>query len=127
MANPENKGFSIIEIIISLFIVGLLFVMYQSSVNVLAINEFSKHREQALRIAHAKIEELRAVPFGSIPVSGSLEDPILDLLPAGSAELSVIDASGSLKQVTVTVFWQERKAAGGSKIELSTLISKNGI
>lgn len=119
-----QRGFTIIEILISLFILGAALLVFQASINTLTVNKFLKYQDLALRIANSEIETLKINGYDSIPASGSFAHSNLSLLPSGQGTLTVSDYNVSTKQVVVTVSWRGTKQ---HSLSLTTLITKNGL
>lgn len=126
LKHTKQSGFSIIEAIITLAIVILILVLYQSAVNTINLTRNSENEETALRIASVKIEELRAGGYSSVPATGSFSSSQLSALPSGSGNLVVTDFSANVKQVTVNVQWLDTKTSTTRTITLTTAIADLG-
>jgi len=122
--NPE-KGFTFIEVVVTLFIVGAVLVLYQAAAGTIRLTKNSKNQEIALRVANNKIEELRAGGYDSLPASGGFSDSQLSALPNGSGNMAVTAFNADTKQILISVRWQN---PGGSSrnISLATLVTKTG-
>lgn len=123
----NQKGFSLIEVIISIFIIGVVLVIYVVSSNSIVLNRNSKRQELALRIASSKIEELRNTAYASLPSTGSFSHSLLTNLPSGAANLTVSSYNATTKQVVVTVTWAEPNNPNTRQVELTTLINQGGL
>lgn len=121
------NGYSLVEIIVSLGIVAVFFVLFQAAAGTTIINRNVKHQDIALRIAQTKIDALQALPYASLPASSAFSDPLLASLPAGSAVVSMADFNAKMKQATVTVYWQEPGGNTTHDVTLVTLIGEGGI
>ena len=121
-------GFSIIEVIISIFVVGAMLVVYGRLNESIAVNRGIGHQEVALRVARGQIENLRAIPYNSLPPTGSFEVPVWaqGQLPQGSAGYSNTAFNDGVKNIAVTVSWVE-PGAGARNVSLTTLISQGGL
>ena len=124
---PGQSGFTVIEVLITLFMIGASLVLFQATTNSIILNRQGGYKEIALRIADKKIQTIRTTPFASIPASGSFADPALASLPNGQANLTVTDASATLKDVTVTVSWTHYTGTGTSEIKLQTYVLQGGL
>lgn len=128
--NPQfhkQEGMSIIEVLVSLFIIGAMLVLYNSSANTVTLSKNSKHQEIALKIAQTELETLRTTMFSSLPASGSFSDPLLSSLPSGTANLTMTDINSRTKQATVIVSWLPPGQSQTHTVRLDTLITAGGI
>jgi prepilin-type N-terminal cleavage/methylation domain-containing protein len=123
----HQKGFSFIEVIIGLLIVGLVLIIYHAAGNTLILQRNVKHQDLALRIAENKLEELRSLPYSSLPATGTFSHPLITNLPSGSASLTISDYNSRTKEIRVQVNWQESGAATTHNVILTTLITQNGL
>ena len=103
----QQRGFSLLEIIITIAIIGMILLLYQIFLSNLFLSRDAKNQEIALRIANNKIEELRAVGYDSLPSSGVFFDTQLNLLSQSSAAMTITDFNADTKQVLVTIQWFE--------------------
>lgn len=122
----NNNGFSLLEVAISLFIIGLILVLYQAVLGNVRLIQYTKDQEIALRVANNKIEELRAVGYDALPASGSFSDSQLSALSAAAATMAVTDYNATTKKVLVTIQWKEAGGTAAKNISLTTLITKTG-
>lgn len=127
MKSNQQSGFSILEVLISLLIIGAGLVIYTASTNSVILNKNTRHSEIALRIAATKIDSLRTTPFASLPGSGSFTDPSLASLPNGQANLTVSDFNAKTKEITVVVSWLEPGSNPSHSVSLNTLITQGGL
>src|SRR5574340_742736 len=118
-------GFTIIEVLIALFIVGLTLIIFSVASNSVILNRETARRDIAHRIAASEMQDLRGTPYASLPPSGSFSSPLLPHLPEGQASRDVTDYNPDTRQVTVTVTWREPGSAAGQSLVLTTLITKN--
>jgi prepilin-type N-terminal cleavage/methylation domain-containing protein len=122
--HKHQIGFSIIELIISLFIVAVSLLIYQASLNAALLNKQTKYEDIALRIASSEVETLRAGGYAAVPSSGSFNHALLSTLPNGSGTLTVSAFNAKTKEVVVSVSW---KGNNGTKtINIDTLITEIG-
>lgn len=130
------KGFSLIEIILVVFIVGFMVLFIADIPSALKIVGVSSRESIAKEIALKVIEDTRAQSYDNLANTSdpppSISDSRLGSLPSGSAIYTIIDCPVSIctngelvKQATVKIAWVE----GGSSrsLELVTLIAKGGL
>lgn len=123
----NQSGFSIIEVLITLFMVGVTLLLFQATANAIILNRYARYREVALRIADKEIQTLRTTPFASLPASGSFADSLMSTIPSGQGSLTITDLNSSLKNVTVTVTWKNPRGNTSQRLQLQTYISKGGL
>ena len=123
----SNRGFSLIEVMISIFIVGAVALLYFATLNTFRLTHKSRDEITALNVAQNKLTSLRSGRFANLPASGSFTDSQLSNLDSATATLAITNAgTTSLKQVTVTISWHEENPATTSSISASTLITQTG-
>lgn len=123
--NLENqRGYSIIELVIGLLIIGLSLSIYQVSLNTAQLNKQARYQDLALRIASSKMEELRAMPYASLPAGGSFSHSLMSGLPSGQGTLTITNFNTRTKQVTVAVTWQSSTST--RNVTLDSLITEIG-
>jgi prepilin-type N-terminal cleavage/methylation domain-containing protein len=120
-----NRGFSLIEVLIAIFILGMMLVFYQSTFSTIRLSRIAQQQDIALRIIQTKLEDLRAATYSGLPASGTFSDPLLSSLPLGAASTSITDYSATLKQVRVSVSWSESTSTL-RYLEATTLIGSVG-
>lgn len=122
----QKSGFSIVEVMITLFIIGTVLVLYQAAVSTIRFVRVAKHQEIALGIAGNKIETVRSGGWDNLPESGSFSDPQLGALPNGTATLDISSFNDDTKQISVSVEWREFAGASLREVTLDTLVTKTG-
>ncbi|OGI26295.1 MAG: hypothetical protein A3J76_04685 [Candidatus Moranbacteria bacterium RBG_13_45_13] len=122
----SKSGSSMVEVFITIFIIGMVLVLYIAAVNTIRLVKTVKDQGMALRIAGNKMEQLRASGYDNLPSSGSFSDSQLASLPNSSAAMSITDFNTSTKQVLVTVEWREPSHLSARNVSLTTLITKTG-
>lgn len=121
------RGFSLIEVIISIFIVSVALILFQAIARSSVLVRTSKDQGIALAIARNELEALRAKGYAALPGSGSFSSSLLSALPgAATATLTVSAVNAKTKQVSASVVWSEPGAAASSTVSLSTLITETG-
>jgi prepilin-type N-terminal cleavage/methylation domain-containing protein len=106
----RSKGFSLIEVIIALFILAIsLLALAGLMVSTTRNNSWGGHLTEAATLAQDKLEQLRATPFGMI----ALNTPITDN-PVGSTYVTytrswvaVPNITNTLNVITITVSWTD--------------------
>ena len=127
MPFKSRRGFTLVELVVALGLIAITLFCYFAVLKTVTLTRFAKHQALAYQVAVKKIEELKAVPFGSLPVTGSFTDSALTALPQAQANLTVTDHGGSasVKEITVTISWQE--SVGAKNIQLKTMLTNGGI
>jgi len=122
-----NRGFSLIEVIVSIFIIGVMLFSFQAVIRSGALVRTVKGQGIALAIARNELESLRIGGYAALPSSGSFRDTLLDSLPpAATTTLTVSAYNTKTKQITVSVIWKDPGSAASSTVSLSTLITQVG-
>ncbi len=125
--NRTKKGFTIIEVVMSLFIISVMLLVYNAAVNTLTLSTHSKNQEIALKIANNKLETLRRTQFASLPASGSFSDSLLSSLQNGQADLQMHNYNSKTMQAVVIVSWTEHGSSATHNVQLDTLITQGGL
>ncbi|OGE82787.1 MAG: hypothetical protein A3B10_03900 [Candidatus Doudnabacteria bacterium RIFCSPLOWO2_01_FULL_44_21] len=123
----EQKGLSLVEVVVSMGVLVALFALYAVALNTTTLTKKLRYQNVAYHVANKKIEELRGVAFVSLPPSGTISDSLLSQIPAGSGSFTVVDYSefSGLKEITVTVTWNEGAIA--KQVLVKTLAGSGGI
>jgi len=134
-----KKGFTLIELIISIFILALgitaVFAIFPLGIQIVG---FSKMATTATYLGGAKIEEIISKPYNEIFSESrqTLDSPFSDY--SGETEVSCVDPDlqevacnydltndpNPIKKIEVTVFWRSSLGIVERSIKLLTLISK---
>lgn len=122
----SQKGASLIEIIISMFLLMVLFVLYISAQNTVVSTRKLRYENIAYHAANKKMEELRGTPLEFLSASGAISDPMLSQIPSGGGNFVVADHIGfsGLKELTVTVTWYD---GINKQVQLKSLAGSGGI
>lgn len=120
----RTRGFSLIEIVITVFIIVLMFSV--AAVALISAKGTSDEALQniALRIASTKLEALRAGGYDALPADGTFADAQLALLPSAEASTTASDYADEVKEVSVSIEWQE--PSGPRSLSLTTLVAQTG-
>jgi prepilin-type N-terminal cleavage/methylation domain-containing protein len=125
--STKQKGFSVIEVVVSLFMLGVILLVYAAANNTLILNRIAKHQQLAYRIAANELESIRALPYASIPSSGPFSDTLMTNLPSGSGALATSVYDSRTKQIVVTVTWREPGTSIDKTESVTTLITEGGL
>jgi prepilin-type N-terminal cleavage/methylation domain-containing protein len=120
------RGFTLIEVLVSLFVIGIVTVLSGALLSAAPVSHHARYENLALTITKNKIESLRGRGYAMLPASGSFSDPALSALPSGTGTLAVSAFNPDTKQATVTVTWGEPGTTASSSVSLTTLITANG-
>lgn len=131
---PTNqKGISLVEILLVLATLGILVAIISNLPNALGLIGRSRHQSLAREIAAKAVEDVRAISYINL-TSGtiSISDSRINLLPSASGTRLIEDCPSSIcahgentKQITVTVKWRE--VTKEETIKLVTLVSQGGL
>lgn len=128
-----QKGFSLIEALLVVVIIGSVVFLIANIPNALMLIGKSRHVSLAREIAVKQVEDKRTINYGNLVNDNSpISDTRLNLLPQGSGTVEVSDCDPSIctqgeniKVVTVTVLWQDN--AKLQTVSLTTMIGEGGI
>lgn len=120
-----RSGFTLIEILISLALLGSLVALYGATLSTFAVTSDTRYKDIALRIASQKLDDLREGGYALLPASGSFTDSQLSNIPSGAASTTVTTFNTKTKQVQVQVSWKEANT-GTHSVGLTTLITEVG-
>lgn len=125
----NNKGVSLVEIILVISIVGMLILVIANLPNTLTLIGKSNHLSLAKEIASKQIEDKRALQYINLS-SGttnltSAVDSRMGLLPSSSGSVVVGDPEDNVRAVSVAISWQENDKTQTYKID--TLIGEGGL
>lgn len=124
----EQIGFSLVEVIIAMGLILVTVMIFGVALSALPLTKTARNSNIAYHVAAKKIEEIRNLPFGSLPASGSFTDSAMSQMPSGAtASLTVQNYSGSsqIKQITATISWTEN--GNGKSTTLDTLVASGGL
>lgn len=121
----KRSGFTLIEMLIALFILSVTVAFVTVVMGTIKFTRDIAYENSAFRIAHSKIDELRAGGYATLPVGGTFSDPGLANLPQGMASTSITDWNAKTKQVGAGVSWLGADART-QVVSLTTLITESG-
>ena len=122
----KQNGFSLIEVPIALFIIGVMLLIYAAASNTAVLNRGARYEELANRIASSEMEDLKHSGYAGLPASGSFTHSLLSQLPNATATFTVADYNSDTKQVDVNINWRDLGGKARS-VSLTTLVAKNGL
>lgn len=123
----SEQGFTLIEVIITMFLIIVTLMIYQVTSNAVALNKANRHKEVALRIADQKLQSLRTTAFDSIPASGAFSDSMLSTIPDGAGTITVSDINDQTKDIIVTITWTNPQTTNTQQLSLETYVTEGGI
>jgi prepilin-type N-terminal cleavage/methylation domain-containing protein len=127
------KGFSLVEVIIGVFIVGLIVLVIANIPNAIGLVTSSKDDSVVREVAAKKMEDIRLQGYENL-VNGTttVSDSRLNSLDGSSGHTvisncapSICSSSEHLKEVKITIVWKEN---GEPKTyQLVTLVGEDGL
>lgn len=121
-----SSGFSLVEVTVSIFILGVILLTLQAVLQSGALVRTTKNQGIALAIAKDQLETLRSGGYANLPASGSFSNSLLSSLPIATTTLAISTYNAGTKQVIVSVLWQEPSSPASSTLSLPTLITQTG-
>lgn len=123
----KENGFGILEVVITLFIIGVTLLLFAVVSNSVVLNKYNRYKEIALRIAEHELQELRTTPYANLPASGSVTNTQLSTIPQGAGTIAISEVSTGLSQATVTITWRNPSSSGNQQVVLSTYLWQGGL
>lgn len=122
-----NKGFSLVEVVVTFGLIVVALFSYFAVLKTVTLSRFAKHQALVYAVAAKKIEELKSLPFSSLPASGAFIDSALSSLSGAQANLTINNYGGSanIKEATVSISWPD--LGGVKNVEIKTLLTEGGI
>lgn len=129
----KSAGFSLVEIIIGVFIVGLIVVVINQIPNAINLVTSSQDDSKIREVAARKMEDIRLLGYDNLANgTTTINDSRLNELSNVSAFSVISDCPANvctsgeqIKQVRITISWSEN---GGPKTyQLVTLVGKDGL
>ena len=117
---------SLVEVVVSLFVLLVLVVFYASALNSVAQTRKLRNENVAYHIANKEMEILRDTAFASLPASGSIVDTMLSQIPSSNGSFTTANYQSytGIKELVVTVSWNDGIARS---VVLKTLAGNGGI
>lgn len=129
----RQRGFSIVEVVMVIAIIGLLVLLIYNLPNAITTNTNSKNRSIALGVAEKQMDLLRRQTYLNL-TNGSTQftDSALSNIPQGAATYTIEDCPEQVctngedaKRVKIEVTWDELGEA--NSVNLETIITEGGI
>ncbi|HEY0011082.1 MAG TPA: prepilin-type N-terminal cleavage/methylation domain-containing protein [Candidatus Paceibacterota bacterium] len=120
------RGFTLIEVVISVFIIGMLVVLSGAMVTAAPLSRQVRYENLARTIAAGELERVRALGYDALPATGAFTHARLADLPAGSGYVTVSEYNDRTKEIVVTVSWRESAATAVSTASLTALVTAVG-
>lgn len=132
-AQLSLRGFSLIELVISIFLIGLVVLVVGNIPGAIRLIGSSQSESKVREIVAKRVEDIRLAGYDSLANgTTTINDSRLNELHNVSASTVVTDCpvqtcgSGSLiKQVRITVSWSEGNEP--KTYQIVTLIAKDGL
>lgn len=132
MTKPAQRGFTIIELVVTIAFVGVVILSLTNLfVYLRQTNRSANNYTIASQVAQQLIEKYRNTPYssitvGSTDVTAATLGPYPSLSTPRSATVQVVEVdSDGLKQVNVSISYKDR--TGTKNVQMSTLVSYKGI
>lgn len=130
---PKSKGFSLIEVLVALFILGAIGLVIANIPQVLTLVKASQSESKVREVVAKKIEDIRLAGYANL-ANGSVEinDPKLASLNNHEGVVLTEDCpvelcpNGELvKKITITITWDENSEP--KRYSITTLVAKGGL
>ncbi len=125
MLPRHTRGFSFIEAIISIALLGAILIASSAIVHGVPLMQDSRDQQIALTIAQSELDALRALGYAALPESGSFTDPTLSALASSTAAMTIATFNEKTKRVDVMVSWLARDTTRHTTT-LTTLVTQVG-
>ena len=121
-----QSGMSIVEVLVSIAIVGSLIVLYAAAFNVSTLSRTMRSENLAYHIASKRMEELRNMDYAALPASGTFSDPLMASLTSGAGSYTRANYSTytGMQELVVTVTWFEGRSRS---VQVRTIVGTGGI
>ncbi|UCE18357.1 MAG: prepilin-type N-terminal cleavage/methylation domain-containing protein [Gemmatimonadota bacterium] len=117
-----QKGFTLVEVMVAMFIFGILATGITTLMAVLIQNnDFSRCMTEATTLAESKLEVLRNVGYMNIPAGWGSDEPSPDYFRSWIVEENV--PQSGMKQITVAVSWYNSKGQTHS-VKIYTILHR---
>ena len=144
-ARQSRAGFSLVEVMVSLFIVAIGAVMYYALIPMsFKTGKMVGNYQQASSLVQHKIDQGRGVGYGRLtftelrnagiidasptasPFSFTTVDGLTAIYPNAVATITITDFSASIKQVTVSLTWTGSPSRqGNGSMSATALIARS--
>jgi len=123
----RRNGFSLVDVLVAVSILITMAVLMGVFAYTQIVRRAVNYEVIASRVATDTLEELKDMAWEELAASGTIDHGSLGLLPQGHGVFTVAEptASGTLRETTVEVFWQDRGAERSYR--QTTYVSEYGI
>jgi len=120
----RSKGFSLIEVVIALFILAIcLLALAGLMVTTTRNSSFGGHMTEAATVAQDKLEQLRAAPWVSVLAGADTQVGATGISYARSWTVTA-NPNGDQRWVTVTISWTDPTAKSNHTINVRSVVSQ---
>ncbi len=113
----NKKGFTLIEVLIALAILGIISIsLIQGTAVVIKHNAYLEHRKIAIELAQGVINRISTLPYDSI-ATGNANKKIGSINYQESWNITDL---GDIKRIEVTVSWSEGTNRNSHSVTLTT-------
>ncbi len=120
----RSKGFSLIEVVIALFILAIcLLALAGLMVTTTRNSSFGGHMTEAATIAQDKLEQLRGAPWASVLAGADTQVGATGISYARSWTVAA-NPNGDQRWVTVTINWTDPTANSTHTINVRSVVSQ---
>lgn len=119
-----QRGFTIVETVVAIAIVGVIVVLYASGINTFTLSRDATDEEIATHIANTELESLRSGGYSALATTTVFTDPLMSSLASSTGSTTVSMFNATTKEVDVMVSWM--RSGKQRSITISTLMTKIG-
>jgi prepilin-type N-terminal cleavage/methylation domain-containing protein len=124
--SAKSNGFTLIEVVITLVILSIcLLGMAGLMVTTTRNNSYGGHLTEAATFAQDKLEQLRATPFGMIPLTPTSDKPVgstgITYNRTWVAVPNILPPGNTIDVITITVSWTDTKPQSISMVSATPL------
>lgn len=120
----RSKGFTLVEVIISIFIIGVVLVLSNAVFGTIRNTRDQIDENIALRIAAGELDRIRNNGYDAAVSTDPLTNDTLAELPSGAASSTIRAYNDKTKEVSVGVSWLT--GTGMKYVKLTTLLTSTG-
>ena len=125
----SQSGFTLLEVVISIVLLGLVFLMYQTMLDTVRFTDRARFDDIGLSIATEQMEIYRATDFNLLPDTPvDVVDSDLSQLPEGQGTVTITDygsVDSGIKHILVEIEWDDKGA--NRIVSLDSLLTDGGV